>query len=223
MDVGGSGFSGEAATACCFGYSAVRFNERQPMRPKRIVVGMTGATGAALGIRLLEVLREQEVETHLIVSKWAHQTLAHETSRSLEEVRRLAAVSYAPGDMAAPVSSGSFRTDGMIVAPCSVSSLAAIAQGVSTHLIHRAADVTLKEQRRLVLVVRETPLSEIHLRNMLRLRRMGAVILPPMPAFYNRPKTVDALIDHLVGRMLDQIGIDTELAPRWAGMPPAQP
>jgi 4-hydroxy-3-polyprenylbenzoate decarboxylase len=183
--------------------------------PLRLIVGITGATGAIFGVRLLEALRSQEVETHLIVSKWGAHTLAEETSLSAERVREMAAFSYGPNDQGAAISSGSFLTSGMVIAPCSVRTLAAIATGHSDNLIHRASDVVLKERRKLVLLVRETPLSEIHLENMLKLARMGAVILPPVPAFYNHPRSIEALVDHVVMRTLDQFGIHTDLAERW--------
>jgi flavin prenyltransferase len=188
------------------------------MDPVRLIVGITGATGAIFGVRLLEALRrETHVETHLIVSKWGAHTLAEETPYTLDRVRQMATYSYSPGDQGAAVSSGSFLTAGMIVAPCSARTLAAIATGQGDNLIHRAADVVLKERRKLVLLVRETPLHEIHLENMLKLSRMGAVILPPVPAFYNHPQSVEALVDHLVMRTLDQFGIHTNLTERWGG------
>lgn len=187
------------------------------MAARRLVVGMTGATGAVYGLRLLEALRDLGVETHVIVSKWAQQTIAHETGWTAARVRELASAWYLPGDMGAPISSGSFLTDGMVVAPCSVGSLGAIATGAHQHLIHRAADVILKERRPLVLVVRETPLSAIHLRNMLVLAESGATLLPPMPAFYNQPRTIEDQVDHLVARMLDQFGLEAPFAKRWSG------
>ena len=183
----------------------------------RVIVGITGATGAIYGVRLLERLREAGAETHLVISRWGARTLLHETTWSRERVEALASVTYAPADMGAAISSGSFRTDGMVIAPCSAKTLAAIAHGFGENLIHRAADVVLKERRRLVLAVREAPLSDIHLENMLKLSRMGAVILPPMPAFYNNPRTVDDVIDHTVARILDQFGIPVESAMRWSG------
>jgi 4-hydroxy-3-polyprenylbenzoate decarboxylase len=183
----------------------------------RLIVGMTGATGAIYGVRLLERLREAGAETHLVISRWGARTLLHETSWSRERVEALASVTYAPADMGAAISSGSFRTDGMVIAPCSAKTLAAIAHGFGENLIHRAADVVLKERRRLVLAVREAPLSDIHLENMLKLSRMGAVILPPMPAFYNNPRTVDDVIDYTVARILDQFGMQVESAMRWSG------
>jgi len=183
----------------------------------RVIVGITGATGAIYGVRLLERLREAGAETHLVISRWGARTLLHETSWSRERVEALASVVHAPGDMGAAISSGSFRTDGMVIAPCSAKTLAAIAHGFGENLIHRAADVVLKERRRLVLAIREAPLSDIHLENMLKLSRMGAVILPPMPAFYNNPRTVDDVIDYTVARILDQFGIQVESAMRWSG------
>jgi 4-hydroxy-3-polyprenylbenzoate decarboxylase len=184
---------------------------------RRLIVGMTGSTGAIFGIRLLEALKHSEVESHLIISKWAQRTIEHETRHTLEQVRSLATVVHSQGDMGASISSGSFITEGMVVIPCSVRTLGGIANGYGEHLVHRAADVILKERRRLVLVVRETPLSEVHLENMLKLARMGVVMLPPMPAFYNHPKTVDDVIDHIVFRVLDQFGIAAPFAKRWDG------
>jgi flavin prenyltransferase len=183
----------------------------------KIIVGMTGATGSIYGVRLLERLRESGAETHLVVSRWGLRTLLHETPYTRAQVEALATVTYSPGDMGAAISSGSFRTDGMIVAPCSAKTLAAIAHGYGDNLIHRAADVVLKERRRLVLAIREAPLSDIHLENMLKLSRMGAVVLPPLPAFYNHPRTIDDLVDHSVSRMLDQFGLDVSGVERWAG------
>lgn len=184
---------------------------------KRIIVGITGATGSIYGVRLLERLREAGVETHLVISRWGARTLTHETSYSREDVEALATVSYPPGNVGAAISSGSFPTDGMIVAPCSAKSLAGIACGYGDSLIQRAADVVLKERRKLVLAVREAPLSEIHLENMLKLSRMGVVILPPVPAFYHNPKSLDEMIDHSVARMLDQFGVEVPGMPRWSG------
>jgi len=183
----------------------------------KVIVGMTGATGAIYGVRLLERLREAGAETHLIVSPWGARTLLHETPLSREQVESLASVVYKPADMGAAISSGSFHTDGMIIAPCSAKTLAAVAHGFGENLIHRAADVVLKERRKLVLVVREAPLSDIHLENMLKLSRMGAVILPPMPAFYNHPRTIDEMVDHTVSRVLDQFGLHVSGVERWSG------
>jgi len=184
---------------------------------RRLIVAITGATGAIYGVRVLQRLREAGAETHLVISRWGARTLQHETSWSREQVEALASATYAPADMGAVISSGSFRTDGMIIAPCSAKTLAAIAHGYGDNLVHRAADVVLKERRKLVLAVREAPLSEIHLENMLKLARMGSVILPPMPAFYNHPQTVDDIVEHTVARILDQFGIDVPGAMRWAG------
>lgn len=183
----------------------------------RVIVGITGATGVIYGVRLLERLRDTGTETHLIVSRWGGRTLLHETSYTRAQVEALAHAAYAPSDMGAAISSGSFPTAGMIVAPCSAKSLAAIAHGYGDNLIHRAADVVLKERRKLVLAVREAPLSDVHLENMLKLSRMGVVILPPVPAFYTKPATLDDIVEHTVARMLDQFGIAVPGAPRWAG------
>jgi flavin prenyltransferase len=175
----------------------------------KLIVGITGATGVIYGVKLLEQLRVAGVETHLVISRWGARTLLHETPYTKEQVEAMADVVHASGDMGAAISSGSFRADGMIVAPCSAKTLASIAHGYGDNLIHRAADVTLKERRRLVLAVREAPLSDIHLENMLKLSRMGAVILPPLPAFYNHPRTLDDIVMHTVSRMLDQFGLET--------------
>ena len=183
----------------------------------RLIVALSGATGSIYGIRLLECLRDAGVETHAVISRWGVRTLLHETSYSKEQVEALATKAYAPGDMGAAISSGSFKTDGMIVAPCSAKTLAAIAHGVGDNLIHRAADVILKERRRLVLAVREAPLSDIHLENMLKLSRMGAIVCPPMPAYYMRPKTVEEIVDWSAIRLLDQIGVHAAIASRWDG------
>lgn len=188
-------------------------------RTKRLVVGITGASGAIYGVRLLEQLRELPVETHLIATRWARITIEHETGRSFDEVRSLAEVSYAEGDQSAAVSSGSFVTDGMIVAPCSMKTVSAIATGFAHNLVCRAADVVLKERRPLVLAVRETPLHAVHLRNLLTLSELGAVIAPPVPAFYARPESIDAMVDHTVARLLDQFGLHQDLPGRWAGLP----
>ncbi|MEU6492203.1 non-oxidative hydroxyarylic acid decarboxylases subunit B [Streptomyces sp. NPDC046984] len=185
----------------------------------RLIVGMTGATGAVFGVRLLEQLaRLPEVETHLVLSRWARTTIELETSRSVREVSALADEVYGPEDQGARISSGSFRTDGMIVAPCSMKTLAGIRAGYADGLVGRAADVVLKEGRRLVLVPRETPLGEIHLENMLALTRMGVRIVPPMPAFYNHPRSVDDIVDHITARVLDQFDLPAPAARRWEGM-----
>ncbi|MFF3573204.1 non-oxidative hydroxyarylic acid decarboxylases subunit B [Nocardia jiangxiensis] len=185
----------------------------------RLIVGMTGATGAVFGIRLLEHLRElPEVETHLVLSRWARTTIELETGRSVREVAELADVMHSPEDQGATISSGSFRTDGMIIAPCSMKTLAAIRVGYADGLVARAADVVLKERRKLVLVPRETPLSEIHLENMLTLTRMGAQMVPPMPAFYNHPADIGDIVDHITARILDQFDLPAPAARRWEGM-----
>jgi 4-hydroxy-3-polyprenylbenzoate decarboxylase len=187
----------------------------------RLVVGMTGATGAIFGVRLLQALRDHGgVETHLVMSRWARTTLRLETPYTPAEVTALADFSWGPGEQAAPISSGSFRTDGKIIAPCSMKTVAAVRSGYTEGLIGRAADVTLKERRRLVLLARESPLSEIHLENLLSLSRMGAVVLPPVPAFYNKPETIDDLVDHVVARTLDQFGLEHPKAKRWIGLGP---
>jgi 4-hydroxy-3-polyprenylbenzoate decarboxylase len=189
----------------------------------RLIVGITGATGSVIGVWILQALRVLGVETHLVLSRWGRATLEMETDLSAAEVYVLADRVYGPGDQSAPIASGSFPTDGMIVAPCSMKTLAAIRMGFGDGLIPRAADVTLKERRRLVLVPRETPLSEIHLENMLALTRIGAVLAPPMPAFYNRPETIDDLVTHIAARVLDQFGLDLPQARRWTGPPHLMP
>jgi 4-hydroxy-3-polyprenylbenzoate decarboxylase len=190
------------------------------VKRRRIVVGITGASGAVYGVRLLEHLRAADAETHLIATRWARVTIEHETGRSWADVKALADYVYAEGDQAAAVSSGSFRTDGMVIAPCSAKTLAAIANGFAHNLVCRAADVVLKERRTLVLAVRETPLHAIHLRNMLTLAELGASIAPPTPAFYNRPESIDEIVDQTVLRLLDQLGIELESPVRWSGLPP---
>jgi 4-hydroxy-3-polyprenylbenzoate decarboxylase len=186
----------------------------------RLIVGMTGATGAPLGVRLLEVLRDlDDVETHLVMSRWAKTNVELETAYSSREVAKLADVVYGPGDQGAAISSGSFLTAGMVIVPCSMKTLAGIRTGYADGLIARAADVCLKERRRLVLVPRETPLNDVHLENMLALSRMGATILPPVPAFYNHPASLADVVDHLVVRILDQFGVAAPGARRWTGLP----
>ena len=186
-------------------------------RARRLVVAITGASGTIYGVRLLRALQGTDVETHLVISRWAARTLLQETPYTVDEVRRLATRAYPDDDLGAAPSSGSFVTAGMVIAPCSMRTLSAIAHGQAESLIHRAADVVLKERRRLVLVARETPLSDIHLENMLKLSRMGVVIAPPVPAFYNRPRTIDDLVDHTVQRLLDLFDIHLEVAERWRG------
>jgi 4-hydroxy-3-polyprenylbenzoate decarboxylase len=189
----------------------------------KLVVGMTGATGAPLGVALLQALRDMpDVETHLVMSKWAKTTVELETPFSVREVTSLADFCHNPADQAATISSGSFHTDGMIVIPCSMKTLAGIRMGYAEGLVGRAADVVLKEGRKLVLVPREMPLSTIHLENMLALSRMGVAMVPPMPAFYNHPQTVDDITQHIVARVLDQFGLKHPHARRWQGMSQAQ-
>ena len=189
--------------------------EPKRLLPRRLIVGISGASGVIYGVRLLEALKPLPVETHLVMTRTAEVTLAHETDLKVADVRRLADVAYKIDDLAAAVSSGSFRTMGMIVVPCSMRSLGEIAHGITSNLLTRAADVVLKEHRRLVLVARETPIHTIHLRNMLTLSEMGAVIAPPMPAFYNRPKDLDNIVNHTVGRALDLFDLDTGKVKRW--------
>ncbi|KAK0388025.1 hypothetical protein NLU13_4269 [Sarocladium strictum] len=186
-------------------------------RPTRLVVAITGATGTPYAIRLLEILRDLKIETHLVMSKWALATLKYETHLSEAEIRSLAHTNYTARDMSAPIASGSFQHDGMIVVPCSMKSLSSIRTGFGDDLITRAADVTMKEGRKLTLVIRETPLNDIHLDNMLFLRRAGACIFPPVPAFYTRPKTLEDIVDQSVGRMLDTLGLYVEGFERWEG------
>jgi flavin prenyltransferase len=190
----------------------------EQVKPQRLVVGITGATGTIFGVRILQMLHGSGVETHLVVSKWAARTLAHETPYSLKEIQGLATQSYGSGDQGAAISSGSFVTLGMVIAPCSMRTLAAIAHGLGDNLIHRAADVVLKERRKLVLVVRESPFNEIHLENMLKLARMGVVILPPMPAFYNHPQSLDDMVNHIAMRVIDQFDIHLDVMNRWDGV-----
>ncbi len=184
-----------------------------------LIVGITGASGAVYGMRLLEVLSStKNVETHLIVSEPAEAIIKYETGKSIQEVRKLASFSYDIRDIGARISSGSFKTDGMIVAPCTVKTMSAIANSYSENLLIRVGDVTLKERRQLLLLVRETPLHLGHLRNMERLCEMGAIIMPPAPAFYHKPQTIEDIIDHTVGKMLDIFGIEHTLFKRWPGM-----
>ena len=186
-------------------------------KPTRLIVGITGATRTIFGVRLLQMLHGSGVETHMVLSKWAARTLVHETDYTIEQVQNLATHNYPLGDQGAAISSGSFVTLGMVIVPCSMRSLAAIANGLADNLIHRAADVILKERRKLVLVVRESPLHEIHLENMLKLSRMGVVILPPVPAFYNHPQNLDDMINHVTMRVLDQFDIHLDVMNRWDG------
>ena len=185
--------------------------------PRRLVVGITGASGTIYGIRMLELLRETGIETHLVMSKSAELTLAYETDYKPKDVRALATVNHPNADIGATISSGSFQTIGMVVAPCSIKTMSEIATGVTSTLMSRAADVVLKERRRLVLALRETPLHGGHLRTMTQLADMGAILAPVMPAFYNRPKTIDDIVNHTVGRLLDLFGIENAAVKRWHG------
>lgn len=186
------------------------------MDRQRIIVAISGATGAIYGIRLLEALRScSGYEVHLVISNWAEKTIALETGYTVEEVKALADYQHDLNDVGASIASGSFRTTGMVIIPCSMKTLAGIAHGFAGNLIIRAADVMIKERKKLILVARETPLSVIHLENMLAVTRAGACIVPPMPAFYNHPATIDELVNHLVGRVMDQFGIPHNLTRRW--------
>jgi 4-hydroxy-3-polyprenylbenzoate decarboxylase len=185
----------------------------------RLIVGISGASGTIYGVRLLELLRKAEVETHLVMSRSAEMTLAYETDIKPKDVRALASVHYAVTDIGAAISSGSFPTMGMIIAPCSIRTMSEIASGVTASLLSRAADVVLKEKRQLVLAIRETPLHVGHLRSMTVLAEIGAVIAPIVPAFYNRPQSVDDIVNHTCGRLLDLFGIDTGIVKRWKGGP----
>jgi len=187
----------------------------------RLIVGITGASGIVYGIRLLEALKGLGIESHLVMSKAAELTLSLETDRKAEDVRALADVCHPIGNIGASIASGSFRTLGMIVAPCSVKTLAEIATGVTSNLLTRAADVVLKERRRLVLMLRETPLHAGHIRSMAAATEMGAIIAPPVPGFYARPRSVEELVDHSVGRVLDLFNLDAGLVRRWGEETPA--
>ena len=182
---------------------------------KRLIVGISGATGAIYGIRLLEVLSKSDVETHLVITEAAQETILIETSWKVEDIKSLAKVSYDIKNLGADISSGSFPSEGMAIIPCSIKSLSGIANSFNENLLIRTADVTLKERRKLVLVVRETPLHLGHIELMLRASRMGAILLPPVPAFYFHPKTIDDLINHTVGKVLDLFGINHHLFNRW--------
>jgi 4-hydroxy-3-polyprenylbenzoate decarboxylase len=183
--------------------------------PKRMVVGISGASGIVYGIELLKALRELEIETHLVVSKAGDITRAAETDLTAQELKQLATYYYHVDNLAAPIASGSFKTMGMIIAPCSMRSLAEIAHSASSNLLTRAADVILKERRKLVLLVRETPLNAGHLKNMLSVTEMGGIIAPPVPAFYTKPKNLEEMVTHTIGRTLDLFDIETYTFPRW--------
>lgn len=186
--------------------------------PKRLIVGMSGASGVIYGVRMLEVLRDVGIETHLVMSKAAELTLVYEMDMKPKEVRALASHFHAATDIGATISSGSFKTMGMVVVPCSVRSMSEIAAGTTGTLLSRAADVVLKERRRLVLMLRETPLHEGHLKSMLQVTQSGAIVMPPVPAFYAKPQTIDEMVNHSVGRCLDLFDIDTDLVARWNGL-----
>ncbi|MEM6490803.1 MAG: UbiX family flavin prenyltransferase [Pseudomonadota bacterium] len=186
---------------------------------QRLIIGVTGASGVIYGVRALELLKPTAIETHLVISPSAEQTLAYETDLKIAAVRALADVVHPHGDIGAAISSGSFSTMGMLIAPCSIRSMSEIATGVTANLISRAADVVLKERRRLVLMVRETPLHLGHLRTMASLAEMGAVVAPPVPGFYARPGSIDDLVDHSVVRALDLFGLDVGAIKRWGEMP----
>lgn len=186
---------------------------------RRLVVGITGASGVIYGLRLLECLKDSGIESHLVLTRAAEMTIAYETQRNIKDVKALADTVYPVADIGAAIASGSFHTLGMVVIPCSMKTLAEIATGVTSNLLTRAADVTLKERRRLVLVPRETPLHLGHLRNMTAVTEYGAIVAPPMPGFYAQPQSIDDIVDHTVGRVLDLFGLDTALVRRWSGKP----
>jgi 4-hydroxy-3-polyprenylbenzoate decarboxylase len=181
----------------------------------RLVIGMTGSTGVLYGVRALQVLKDCKVETHLVITEWAKKCLAMETNHTIDDVKKLATSYSDDSNLAASISSGTYKTDGMIVIPCSMKTLSSIANGYDETLVARSAGVTLKESRKLVLVPRETPLTAINLENMLKLARLGVVILPPVPGFYTKPKSIEEIIDHTVGKCLDQFNIEHDLYKRW--------
>lgn len=183
----------------------------------KLVLAITGASGAIYGIKLLEEAQKNKVETHLVISRWAKETIETETSYRVEQVKQMSSFCYEEDNLAAPISSGSFKWDGMVVAPCSMKTLSGIANGYTEGLIIRAADVAIKEKRPLVLLPRETPLNPIHLENMLKLARLGVSIMPPMPAFYSRPETIDDVVNQTIGRVMDQFGLENTLVKRWDG------
>ncbi|MEW6454844.1 MAG: UbiX family flavin prenyltransferase [Pseudomonadota bacterium] len=187
--------------------------------PRRLIVGISGASGTIYGVRILELLQKTDIETHLVMSKSAEMTMVYETDFKPKDVKALATVAHPAADIGASISSGSFATMGMIIVPCSIKTMSEIATGVTSSLVSRAADVVLKEKRRLVLGIRETPLHGGHLRTMTTLADIGAIVAPIVPAFYNKPKSVDDIINHTVGRMLDLFGIETKLVKRWEGGP----
>jgi 4-hydroxy-3-polyprenylbenzoate decarboxylase len=188
------------------------------MVPRRLIVAITGASGTAYGVRLLQVLKETDIETHLVLTDSAKLTMAAETNFDPAQVQALADVVHSAKNVGATIASGSFVTLGMVVAPCSINTLSEIAWGITGNLISRAADVVLKERRRLVLLVRETPLHAGHLKSMLQVTQNGAIVMPPVPALYIQPKSIDDIIDHTVGRVLDLFGLETDLVQRWNGV-----
>jgi 4-hydroxy-3-polyprenylbenzoate decarboxylase len=199
--------------------------QKPPYAPprRRLIVGISGATGVVYGVRLLEMLRQLDIETHLVMTKAGERTLAYETERTVREVRAMADHWYPDADIGATIASGSYRTMGMVVAPCSVRSLSAIATGNTDGLLTRAADVCLKERRRVVLMLRETPLHAGHIRSMAAATENGAIIFPPLPAFYDRPASIEAMVDHTIGRVLDLFDLDAGLVRRWSGRPEPAP
>ena len=191
---------------------------RSSSNPRRLIVGISGASGIVYGVRILQVLQHSDIETHLVMSDSARMTLATELDMSVKEVEALASEVHNAKNIGATISSGSFKTMGMVVAPCSIKSLSEIAYGMTSGLLSRAADVVLKERRRLVLLIRETPLHSGHLRTMLQASENGAILMPPVPALYARPQSIDDMVNHTVGRCLDLFDIETDLVKRWAGM-----
>jgi 4-hydroxy-3-polyprenylbenzoate decarboxylase len=189
--------------------------QASPPERARLIVGISGASGVIYGVRMLQMLRTLGVETHLVMSKSAQLTLTHETDMSVAEVKALADVTYSNADIGASIASGSFRVSGMVIAPCSIKTLSEIASGITGSLLSRAADVTLKERRRLVLMLRETPLHLGHLRSMVAVTEAGAIVSPPVPAFYAKPASIDEMVDHSVGRVLDLFGIESGAVRRW--------
>jgi 4-hydroxy-3-polyprenylbenzoate decarboxylase len=183
----------------------------------KIIVAITGSSGVLYGIRLLEILQKLRINTHLVLSDWGERNIRIETHMTIDYVKSLCSITYDNSNMAAPISSGSFQIDGMAIVPCSMKTVSSIANGYDDNLISRAAGVCIKESRKLVLVPRETPISAIHLQNMLRLCKIGVVILPAMPGFYHKPRTIEDLVDHLVGKILDQFGIEHNVFRRWGG------
>ena len=188
------------------------------LAPRRLIIAITGASGTAYGVRLLQVLQDTDIETHLVLTDSAKLTMAAETDFQPAQVQALADVVHASKNVGATIASGSFVTLGMVVAPCSINTLSEIAWGITGNLISRAADVTLKERRRLILLVRETPLHAGHIKSMLQVTQNGAIVMPPVPALYVKPKSVDDVIDHTVGRVLDLFGLETDLVQRWNGL-----